>query len=96
MFHSQCKEFCSYFSQYELDKNKSKADDLKIEKHYNRLIKSREDYLFYINETNIERKKYNAKKEELLNTLENLYKKTIEKFKDYLFKFSDSQYIIFH
>ena len=92
VFHSQCKEFCLYLSQYELnDKNNNKAETLKLEKHYNKLLKLREDYLFYINETNIERKKYNSKKEELLNELENLYKTIIGKYKNYLFDFADKQ-----
>ncbi len=97
IFHTQCKEFCSYLSQYELDKKtNNKSDTLKLERHLNRLMNSRQDYLYYINLTNIDRKRYNAKKEELLNELEKLYKHTIEKYKDYLFTFSEKQCNMFH
>ena len=49
--------------------------------------------LFYINETNIERNRYNYKIEEILNKLEKTYRKTIQRFKDYLFDFAHQKYL---
>ena len=93
LFHSQCKELCSYLSQYELEKKmNSKADNTKVQKSYNKLLKSREEYLTYINETNIERDKYIFKKEELLNELEKTYRKAIENFKEYIYNFTTEKY----
>ena len=86
-FYSQCKEISSFISQLVLDKNSDKKIDNKQIKLINRLIKSRDEYLFYLNETNIERKKYNLKIEKLLNELEITYMTTIQRFKEYLFDF---------
>ena len=46
-----------------------------------------------LDETNIERKKYNDKMQELLNELEKIYRKTLEKFKEYLFQFTEQKYL---
>ena len=92
-FHLQCKELCSYLSQIELENDiDEKTAQMKTEKIYNKIIKSREEYLFYINETNIERDKYNSKTEDLLNELEKVYRKTIEKFKVFLSEYSTAHY----
>ena len=90
-FHSQCKELSSNLSQKELENTNSKENKLdqsKIQKIYSKVINSRNEYLFYINETNIERSRYNLNIEEILNELEKVYRKTIEKFKSYLYGFS--------
>lgn len=92
-FHLQCKELSSYLSQIELEKDvDEKTAQMKTQKIYNKVIKSREEYLFYINETNIERDKYNSKTEELLNELEKVYRKTIEKLKGYLYEYSTERF----
>ena len=92
-FHLQCKELSSYLSQIELENDvDEKTAQMKTQKIYNKVIKSREEYLFYINETNIERDKYNSKTEELLNELEKVYRKTIDKFKGYLYEYSTAHY----
>ena len=92
-FHLQCKELSSYLSQIELENDvDEKTSQMKTQKIYNKVIKSREEYLFYINETNIEREKYNLKTEELLNELEKVYRKTIDKFKGYLYEYSTGHY----
>ena len=92
-FHNQCKELSSYISQVELENNMSNKLVLgKCQKILNKVIKSRDDYLFYINETNIERNKYNLKMEELLNELEKTYRNAIEKFKEYLYDFGHNQF----
>ena len=92
-FHQQCKELSSYLSQIELEHNvDEKTAKIKTQKIYNKVIKAREEYLFAINETNIDREKYNSKTEESLNVLENIYKKTIEKFKGYLYDFATRKY----
>ena len=93
-FHSQCKELSSYISQLELENNmENKLYFPKIQKIVSKVIKSRDEYLLYINETNIERNKYNFKSEELLSELEKTYRKTIERFKEYLVNFAHQKYI---
>lgn len=88
-FHQQCKELSSYLSQIELENNvDEKTAQTKTQKIYNKVIKAKEDYLFSINETNIDRDRYNSKTEESLNVLEKMYKKTIETFKGYLYDFT--------
>ena len=95
-FHSQCKELSSFISQLELENNMSNKVYLpKVQKVLSKVIKSRDEYLLYINETNIERYKYNYKSEELLRELEKTYRKTIERFKEYLVNFGHQQYIYF-
>ena len=92
-FHQQCKELSSYLSQIELENNvDEKTAQIKTQKIYNKVIKAKEDYLFSINETNIEREKYNLKTEESLNELEKIYKKTIDTFKGYLFEFATHKF----
>ena len=92
-FHQQCKELSSYLSQIELEHNvDEKTAQIKTQKIYNKVIKAREEYLFYINETNIDRERYNSKTEDSLNALEKIYKKTIEKFKGYLYDFATHKY----
>ena len=92
-FHSACKELSSNLSQNEIENNPNKKlDDSKIKKSYNKVIKVRDEYLFLINETNIERNNFNCRKEDLLNDLEKTYKKTIENFKSYLYDFSNERY----
>lgn len=79
----------SYLSQIELENNvDEKTAQTKTQKIYNKVIKAKEDYLFSINETNIDRDRYNSKTEESLNVLEKMYKKTIETFKGYLYDFT--------
>ena len=93
-FHSQCKELSSYISQLELENNiDNKLYLPKVQKVVSKVIKSRDEYLLYINETNIERNKYNFKSEELLSELEKTYRKTIERFKEYLVNFAHQKYI---
>ncbi len=86
-FYSQCKEVSSYVSQLVLDKNYEKKNDNKRMKLMNRLLKLRDEYVMSLNETNIERRKYNFKMEKLLNELERTYTTTIERLKDYLSDF---------
>ena len=93
-FHSQCKELSSFISQFELDNSMGDKMSLtKCQKILNKVNKSRDEYLFYINETNIERNRYNYKIEEILNKLEKTYRKTIQRFKDYLFDFAHQKYL---
>ena len=93
-FHSQCKELSSFISQFELDNSMSDKMSLaKCQKILTKVNKSRDEYLFYINETNIERNRYNYKIEEILNKLEKTYRKTIQRFKDYLFDFAHQKYL---
>ena len=93
-FHYQCKELCSYISEMELGNNmNNKAYISKCQKILNKVIKTRDEYLLYINETNIDRKKYNLQIEGLLNELEKTYKKAIERFKDYLSNFAEQKYL---
>ena len=88
-FHQQCKELSSILSQIELENNvDEKTAQIKTQKILNKVLKSKEDYLFSINEMNIDRDRYNSRTEESLNELEKIYKKTIEKFKEYLFDFA--------
>ena len=92
-FHSQCKELCSFISQTELDNNMdNKSSIAKCQKILSKVIKYRSDYLFSINETNIERNKYILKSEEILNNLEKIYRNYIEKFKQYLFDYGQKRY----
>ena len=73
------EELSSYLSQIELENNvDEKTAQTKTQKIYNKVIKAKEDYLFSINETNIDRDRYNSKTEESLNVLEKMYKKYIE------------------
>ena len=93
-FHNQCKELSSYISQLELDNNMNNKMALsKCQKILNKVIKSRDEYLLYINETNIERNKYNLKIEELLNDLEKTYRNSVERFKEYLSNFGYNKYL---
>ena len=97
-FHLQCKELISFISQTELennpaDKDKDKTLASKSQKILTKLIKSRDEYLLYINEANIERQKFNSQNEELLDTLEKMYKKKNEKFKEWLFEFAQQKHI---
>ena len=93
-FHFQCKELSSFLSQLELENNMNNKLYLpKVQKILSKVIKSRDEYLLYINETNIERDKYNFKSEELLNELEKTYRKTIDRFKEYLVNFAHQKYI---
>ena len=71
MFFTQCKEISSLLSQFELEnKLNDKNSEQKISKVLNKLIKTRDDYLLSINETNIKRNTYNKKVEELLDKYE--------------------------
>ena len=94
-FHSQCKELSSNISQFELENKFNNKEGLpKCQKYLSKVVKSREEYMLYLNETNIERKKYNDKMQELLNELEKIYRKTLEKFKEYLFQFTEQKYLL--
>ena len=93
-FHNQCKELSSYISQVELENNmNNKMAMASCQKILNKVIKSRDDYLLYINEANIERNKYNLKIEELLNELEKTYRKAIDKFKEFLYDFGHNKFL---
>jgi hypothetical protein len=83
-FHYQCKELCITIAQMKLD-NKA---CLKINKIMINLLKSRDEYIDYINEVNILRSKLIREYEENLNTLESIYKNLISRFKDCLLFFS--------
>jgi len=88
-FHQQCKELSSYLSQIELENNvDEKTAQTKTQKILNKVIKAKEEYLFSINETNIDRDRYNSRTEGSLNELEKIYKSTIETFKGYLYNFA--------
>ena len=92
-FYSQCKELSSNISQFELENKFNNKEGLpKCQKYLSKVVKSREEYFIYLNETNIERNKYNTKMEELLNELEKTYLKTLGRFKEYLFQFTDQKY----
>ena len=92
-FHSQCKELSSYISQLVLDNNlNNKASMVKCNKKCTQLIKARDEYVLYLNETNIERNKFNFKMEDLLNDLEKTYRRTIDLFKGYLSDFGEQKY----
>ena len=88
MFYNQCKEMSSLISQLELDnKLKDKSSEPKLNKTLNKLIKSREEYLININETNIKRSNYNKKVEEILDKYEKDYKEILKSFVEYLKEF---------
>ena len=92
-FFSQCKELSSYISQLVLDNNlNNKSSMVKCNKKCSQLIKARDDYILYLNETNIERNKFNCKMEDLLNDLEKTYRRTNDLFKDYLSDFGEQKY----
>ena len=88
MFYNQCKEIGSLISQLELDnKLKDASNEPKLNKSLNKLIKSRDEYLININETNIKRSNYNKKVEEIMDKYEKDYKDILKSFVDHLKEF---------
>ena len=89
MFYNQCKEMSSLISQLDLDnKLNDKSNEPKLNKALTKLIKSRDEYLFSINETNIKRRNYNIKVEQILDKYEKEYKEILKYFIDNLLEFN--------
>ena len=88
-FYSQCKEMSSLISQLDLDnKLNDKSNEPKLNKVLNKLLKSRDEYLLNINDTNIKRRNYNIKVEQIMDRFEKEYKEILKNFIDDLLDFN--------
>ena len=88
-FYNQCKEMSSLLSQLDLEnKLNDKSSEPKLNKILNKLLKSRDEYLLSINETNIKRREYNNKVEEVMDRFQNEYKELLKNFIDYIIEFN--------
>ena len=91
-FYNQCKEMSSLLSQLDLDnKLNDKSNEPKLNKILNKLLKSRDEYLLSINETNIKRRNYNNKVEQIMDRFENEYKELLKYFIDYIIEFNEKK-----
>ena len=94
-YFKDCKELSVLLAQNEMDEinntNFSKVSKSRISRINDKFFKlnqSKQEYLNSINESNKERENYNQKTEEMLNTLETIYKTMLEKLKDTLTNFA--------
>ena len=88
-FYNQCKEMSSLLSQLDLEnKLNDKSSEPKLNKILKKLLKSRDEYLLSINETNIKRREYNNKVEEVMDRFQNEYKELLKNFIDYIIEFN--------
>ena len=90
LFHTQCRELSSYIALMEIDEiNKTnKISKSKFQKTLDKVNSAKEDYLNYMKEANKQRENYNLKTEEILSSLEAMYKEMVEKLKESLFTFA--------
>ena len=92
IFYSQCKEMCSLISQLDLEnKLNEKSNETKLEKILNKLLKSRDEYLLSINETNVKRRNFNKKVEKIMNKYEKEHKKLLKNFIENLTEFNNDK-----
>ena len=92
IFYSQCKEMCSLISQLDLEnKLNEKSNETKLEKILNKLLKSRDEYLLSINETNVKRRNFNKKVEKIMNKCEKEHKKLLKNFIENLTEFNNDK-----
>ena len=92
IFYSQCKEMCSLISQLDLEnKLNEKSNETKLEKILNKLLKSRDEYLLSINETNAKRRNFNKKVEKIMNKYEKEHKKLLKNFIENLTEFNNDK-----
>ena len=93
IFYLQCKEMSSLISQYELENNlEDKSNEQKLNKVLSKLIKTRDEYLININETNIKRNIYITKISELLDKYEKEHKEILDSFCINLTDFKTKKY----
>ena len=90
-FHYNCQELCYFLVEKEIDKiNCEKNNNIYLLENKNytgrqqklmeKLNNSKEEYIIYLNETNIDREKYNEITEQRLEFLEKYYRDIISKF----------------
>ena len=92
-FYSKCKEMSSFISQFELEnKLKDKNNEAKLSKELTKLIKTRDEYLISINETNIKRSNYNNKVEELMDKYEKDHRELLNLFYESVNEFKTKKY----
>ena len=92
IFYSQCKEMCSLISQLDLEnKLNEKSNETKLEKILNKLLKSRDEYLLSINETNVKRRNFTKKVEKIMNKYEKEHKKLLKNFIENLTEFNNDK-----
>ena len=92
-FYSKCKEMSSFISQFELEnKLNDKNNETKLSKELTKLIKTRDEYLISINETNIKRSNYNNKVEELMDKYEKDHRELLNFFYESLNEFKTKKY----
>ena len=93
IFYNQCKEMSSLISQFELEnKLNDKNNEQKLNKVLNKLIKSRDEYLLNINETNIKRNTYNSKVGGILDKYEKEHRTLLKCFFDCVNEFKTKKY----
>ena len=91
-FHNNCQELCYFLVEHEIDKincEKNNNTTLLQNKNYQgrqqkimeKLNNSKDEYIAYLNDTNIEREKYNEITEQRLEFLEKFYRNTFSLFR---------------
>ena len=94
-FHASCQELCYFLAEFEINKitnNQNKNHESRKKRIIEKLNKSKEDYILYLNETNIEREKYNEQTEQHLNDLEKIFRENLSLLQKNMLNYAIARY----
>ena len=95
-FHANCQELCFFLADFEINQILNNNQNKNYEKTKNKILeklnKSKEDYILYLNETNIEREKYNVQTDKRLNDLEKMFKDNLSLLQENMLKYAVARY----